>query len=175
MTVLTGYVWTVGHNGRKNIFFKTKMDTCWSRLARLREVWENGTCKNDSPKKVVAVACKELVAYGKFCLWFFESKCFGFLLMYSATAADRLREVVTNEDSALLYDYWWVTYRRWHYSATKRTEATQKKILRQILKLGNHTSRTEQWNCAYLYSEPVQNKFKILGWVVQSRVKITQG
>ena len=146
MTVLTGYVWTVGHNGGKNLFFQTKMDACWSRLARLREVWENGTCKNDSPKKVVAVACKELVAYGKFCLWFFESKCFGFLLMYSATAADRLREVVTNEDSALLYDYWWVTYRRWHYSATKRTEATQKKILRQILKLGNHTSRTEQWN-----------------------------
>ena len=120
----------------KNLFFQTKMDTCWSRLARLREVWENGTCKNDSPKKVVAVACKELVAYGKFCLWFFESKCFGFLLMYSATAADRLREVVTNEDSALLYDYWWVMYRRWHYGATKRTEATQKKILRQILKLG---------------------------------------
>ena len=29
--------------------------------------------------------------------WFFD--------MYSATAGDRLREVVANEDSALLYDY----------------------------------------------------------------------
>ena len=51
VTVFTGYVWTVGQNGGKNLCFQTKMDTCGWRLARLREVRENGTCKNDSPKK----------------------------------------------------------------------------------------------------------------------------
>ena len=31
------------------------------------------------------------------------------------------------------------------------------RILRQVLKLANHKSRSKQWNCAQLYSEEVSN------------------
>ena len=175
VTVFNGYVWTLGQNGGKKIsFFKQKwirvdgallayvryermehvkmtaQKTWWQSLARSWSQTESCVCGSLRANILVfwyVFGCGRWQVEKGGRKW-----RFGFTLWL----------LMSNVSQVAL-------------QCDQTNRGHPDKILRQILKLGNHTSRTEQWNCAYLYSEPVQNKFKILGWVVQSRVKITQG